>query len=334
MLAVVLAAGRGSRLGPLTIDRSKAMMPVAGKPMIEHVLDMLAAGGVDHGIIVAHPEDRELLGYLERSSWSKRIHLGYQEQRLGMVHALECAVPQIDEEGASDFLLASCDNLYPEGHVANLLARHRHNELDAAVTLMWTYPERATASAVAVLQDGLLTDIIEKPDIEAIPTSHASGEALSVPSLYVLSSEVLDYLPYVTPSPRGEREFPDALRLLIADGGRVGGQKVSRRMTLTTPKDFLALNRQVLRSDPACATVDVKAPDDTTIVPPVRIEAGAHVACGCCIGPDTYLENGCRVGANAVVRRAVVMRGGHVERNSIAEASVISGTGRVMRIGG
>jgi len=327
VLAVVLAAGRGSRLGPLTTDRSKAMMPVAGKPMIERVLDMLAAGGVDRGIVVAHPEDRELLTYLDRSSWVNKIRLSYQEQRLGMVQALECAVPQMGEEGASGFLLASCDNLYPKGHVAKLLARYRHNELDAAVTLMWTSHGRATASAVAVLQDHLLTDIIEKPDIETISSYYGSEEALSVPSLYVLSPKVLDYLRQVTPSARGEREFPDALRLLIADGGRVGGQEVGSRMTLTTPQDLLVLNRHVLRRDPTRATVEAKLPAEVTLVPPVRVEAGVHVACGCRIGPETYLESGCQIGAHAIVRRSVIMRRGQVEPDSVVEASVISHTG-------
>jgi NDP-sugar pyrophosphorylase family protein len=324
MLAVVLAAGRGTRLGHLTTDRSKAMMPMAGQPMIGHVLDMLGEGGVEDVIVVAHPGDLELVTYLSRSSRSIRIQLTYQDERLGMAHALECASTLIRQMEAPEFLLASCDNVYPEGHVASLITYRREAELNAALTLMWTSREKAIASAVVVLEDGLVTDIIEKPDLEKMPRYDARGEALSAPSLYALSPQVLDYLPQVTQSPRGEREFPDALRLLIEHGGQVGGRTIGSRMTLTAHEDLLALNRRVLKSDPARAAVEARIPADVTVLPPVRIEAGASVGSGCRIGPNTYLEAGCYVGAKAVVRRSIVMRSGVVEPNRVVEDAVVS----------
>lgn len=327
MLAVVLAAGRGTRLGPLTADRSKAMMPVAGQPMIERVLNMLAEGGVEAVIVVAHPADQELERHLSRSSVAAKIQLAYQDRRLGMAHALECASPLIREMEAPEFLLASCDNLYPEGHVASLIAHREERELDAALTLLWTAREKAATSAVVVLEDSLVVDIIEKPDPDEMPSYGRPGKALSAPSLYALSSQVLDYVARVTPTARGEREFPDVLHLLIADGGEVGGQTVGSRTTLTTPHDLLALNCQVLRDHPACATVEVKIPGDVTIVPPVRIEAEADVASGCHIGPETYLEGGCRIGHGAVMRRSVVMRGGWVKPNCVVEESIVSAAG-------
>ncbi len=327
MLAVVLAAGRGNRLLPLTNHRSKAMMPVAGKPMIARVLDMLEEGGVERAIVVAHPSDLGLIDYLARSSWAARCQLVYQEQRLGMAHALECASPLLRETGVSEFLLASCDNLCPEGHVAKLVARHRERDIEATLTLMWTPGEEATASAVVVLRDGLVADIIEKPDLEEIPFCNEHGETLSAPPLYALSSRVLDYLPRVPLSRRGEREFPDALRLMIADNGDVGGQMMGKRMTLTNPQDLLALNRHFLQSDPACAVVEAEIPADVAILPPVRIAREASVASGCQIGPDAYLEGGSRVGAEAIVHRSIVMHGGSVKPKCVVDDAVISRVG-------
>lgn len=327
MLAVVLAAGRGTRLGPLTTDRSKAVLPVAGKPMIARVLEMLAVGGVERVIVVVHPGDVELLNHLVHSPWAPQCRFAYQEHRLGMAHAVECASPLVRQSQAPEFVLASCDNLYPWGHVAGLIARRRQSRLDAALTLLWTPRERATASAIVVRQAGLVTDIIEKPDLKEIPSYNGREEALSAPSLYALSPRVIDYLPQVTQSPRGEREFTDALRLLIADGGKVGGQTVSSRMTLTRPQDLLALNRYVLRSDSHCAKVEARVPSSTTIVPPVRIEAGASVASGCVIGPDAYLESGSHIGPGSSVRRSVIMRGGSVSENRIVDGLVITQAG-------
>lgn len=222
------------------------------------------------------------------------------------------------------FVLASCDNLYPDGHIAALIARQRKGALDAVLTLVWMARKEATATAVAFVQNGWVRSIIEKPDPDEIPTSEQGDRVLGVPSLYALSRGVLDHVPRVPVSPRGEREFPDALRLLIEDGGRVGGQLVENRLTLTHPDDLLAVNRHVLRTDPLAAAVQADLPGDVTIVQPVRIDAGVRVASGCEIGPEVYLETDCSLGANAVVRRAVVLHGGRVEAGRIVEGTVIA----------
>jgi NDP-sugar pyrophosphorylase family protein len=300
------------------------MMPVAGKPMIARVLDRLAAGGATHFILVVHPRMTDLLKYASDSAWADEIQLVYQQQRLGMVHALECAAPDIRETGAADFLLTACDSLYPKDHLVHLVARHRRDSLNATLTLMWVAPEKATSSAVVVVEDRRIANIIEKPRLEEMPSYGNCQKALSAPSLYALSPRVLEYLSAVTPSSRGERDFPDALRLLIEAGGRVGGQLVEDRMTLTYPDDLLVINRYVLHSDPTCATIETTMPDNVIITPPVRIEAGTTVGSRCRIGPEVYLETGCSLGPSAVVRRAVVLRSGVVEAGQMVSETVIA----------
>lgn len=323
MLAVILAAGRGTRLGTLTANRSKAMMPIAGKPMIVRVLDMLAAGGAERFIVVVHPSDRELIDELGQPSRATRIQLAYQDQRLGMADAVESAAPLIRTDGAPEFLLASCDNLYPQGHVRRLIAHRRRFGLDAALTLNWTSHQEATSSAIIVMRNGLVQDIIEKPHRQQIPSYNRDSKALIAPSLYVLSRHILDYLPKVTLSSRREREFPDALRLLIADRGKVGGQIVEERMTLTRREDLLAINRHFLQSTPNRAAIEADIPADVSVAPPVLIEAGAQVGARCKIGPEVYLETGSRVDREAIVHRAVVLRGASVEAEKLIDESVI-----------
>ncbi|MFO7743200.1 MAG: NDP-sugar synthase [Anaerolineae bacterium] len=324
MLAVVLAAGRGMRLGRLTDDRPKALMPIAGKPMIARVLDMLEAEGVDRFIVVVHPEDKELLEELTRSSRKTRIWQAYQAERRGMADAVGCAAPLVQRTGAAEFLLASCDNLYPPRHPSNLIVRRREERLDAALTLMWTSQQEVASSAGVVVEDGLVTDIAEKPAANQIPSYGGHLRALSAPSLYALTPLILDYVPRVPLSRRNEREFPHALRLLIADGGRVGGQLVKDRMTLTHPRDLLDINRHFLRAAPEAAVIRPQIPPDATVVPPVRIEAGAQVGARCRIGPEVYLETGCSVQRGAVVRRAVVLRGASVKAQQVVDGSVIA----------
>jgi bifunctional UDP-N-acetylglucosamine pyrophosphorylase/glucosamine-1-phosphate N-acetyltransferase len=324
MLAVILAAGQGTRLGILTARRSKAMMPIAGKSMIVRVMDMLAAEGAERFIVVVHPTDQELIDELEQSSRSTRTRLAYQDQRLGMADAVESAASLIREDEDREFLLASCDNLYPQGHVDRLITHHRSCRLDAALTLKWASKQEALSSALVVIRDGLVQDIIEKPSPEQIPAYHGAKKALTAPSLYVLSHCILDYLPRVKASSRREHEFPDALRLLIADGGKVGGQVVEERMTLTRREDLLTINRHFLQSTPGLAVIDADTPPSVKVVPPVLVEASAKIGPGCEIGPEVYLEAGATVREEAVVRRAVVLRGASVAVNQFVDESVIA----------
>ncbi len=325
MLAVILAAGRGTRLRPLTDNRSKPMMPIASQPMVERVLDMLAQGGIERFIVVADPQDRALIEHINRSSRAAQVRLAYQERQLGMAHAVECAAPLVREAHAPSFLLASCDNLYPQEHIPALIERRHQHNLDAALTLMWIPRERASATGLVVLNEReRVTKIIEKPKPAQIPRYDGTDEVLAAPSLYVLSTRVLDYLAQVPISPRGEREFPDALRLLIEDGGAVGGRVVQWRMTLTRPPDLLAINRHILRQDPACARVEADLPEKIDINPPVRIDPGVRLGDGCRIGPEVYLERGCTVGAGATVQRAVVLRGATVKAGGLVEDTVVS----------
>lgn len=94
-------------------------------------------------------------------------------------------------------------------------------------------------------------------------------------------------------------------------------------MTLTCPADLLALNRYFLRHDPTCATIEAGLPGDTTIIPPVRIEAGVELGPGCRIGPEVCLEACSRVGAGATLRRAVVLRGAVVAAGAVVAGVVL-----------
>jgi len=297
------------------------MLPVAGQPMIARVLEMLSHGGVGRFVVVVHPDDAPLIELLGGSEWASRVDLAYQVRREGMAAALQCAVPFIQASGDGEFLLAACDNLYPEGHVSALMAYRRFHALDAALTFLQVSREQIPTLAVVAMDGQLVTSIVEKPRPEDAPSD------LGVPSLYALSNRILRHLPHVPVSSRGEREFPDVLRLAIEAGDRVGGLTVSQRMTLTRPADLLALNIDRLRADSAAVGIDIAFPEDVVIHHPVRVESGAEIGRGCQLGPDVYVETGGRIGPGARVRRTVILRGAAIPAGASVEDTVVSGTG-------
>jgi len=307
MQAVVLAAGHGTRLGHLTAHRSKAMLPVLGQPLVGRVLEGLWGAGLRRFVVVGGPEDHALANYLHSGVVPGAVSFVVQPERRGMAHALSCAAPLI--QGA--FVLVACDNLVHNDFVTVLVSHLSETSADGVLTLLHMSPERLQHSAaVELTTEGRVRRIVEKP----LPGS-VQSDAGSI-ALYAFGPALMDYLD-VQISPRGEQELQDAIQALIEAGGEVRGLFAPGRRTVTRPADLLALNLHYLDQG-VDADVQAVLPTDVTLLPPVRIEAGARVAGGArsVLGPRVYLESGCRIGTGVVLRDAVVLRGSVVPNGS------------------
>jgi NDP-sugar pyrophosphorylase family protein len=315
---VILAAGKGSRLHPITLKRSKAMLPILGKPIVERVMETLCANGIKDFILVVSQDDRDIIKYFdEESELEANITFVVQEERLGMANALQRAAPFIHQ----DFVLSACDNLAPVQHVAELIERQQADEtIHATLSLMHIDPSSVSKTGIVEMVDGQVTHIVEKPHPEEAPSDIAS-----LP-LYVFTPRILDYLPQVPVSPRGEYELQDAIQMLIeADGGVQGVFFVESRLTLTGPDDLLAINRHYLLNGydrPQLAPFTVG--NNTHLITPLRIEQGTVIGEGCVIGPRVYIERDCHIGSNVTIKDAVVLRESAIEDGAMIVGQVVS----------
>jgi glucose-1-phosphate thymidylyltransferase len=299
MQGVILAAGKGKRLHPITTQRSKAMAPVAGKPMVARVLDTLVENGVSEIIVLVSPDDQELAPYFQQYVTNVALRFVVQPERLGMAHALRLAAPYL----SGLFVLSACDNLTPATHVAELLAQQQASAADATLSLMTIDIAQASSTGIVDWRDGLIRRIVEKPKPAEAPSNIAS-----LP-LYLFSPRILDYLPRVKLSPRGEYELQDAIQMLIDDSGRVTGVLTPHRVQLTNAADLLALNRHYLETEAAAAQVlTSQIGPGTRLIAPVRLEPGCTIGANATIGPYVCLEAGCQVGDHAVLSDVVALR--------------------------
>ena len=301
MQGVILAAGKGSRLQPITLTRSKAMLPILGKPIVERVMEHLAVNGVKDFILVVSPDDLHITRYFRRESELQvEVRFVYQPKRLGMADALRWAAPLITD----DFILSACDNLVSAEHVGRMVAAWQESpHPNGLLTLMPVKPEGSGSTGIVEMAGPWIKRIIEKPRPEEAPS-----DISSLP-LYCFSRRILDYLPEVSPSPRGEYELQDAIQMLIDRDGRVGGVMCEGRLTLTSPADLLAINRQYLMSgdsQPQLAPFTVGP--NTQLITPLRIERGTTIGANCVIGPNVYVERDCRIGEGVTIRNAVLLR--------------------------
>lgn len=314
---VILAAGKGSRLHPITTRRSKAMLPILGQPIVERVMEGLWDNGVDAFILVVSPDDADIVGYFTHESpLGKHVIFVEQRERLGMAHALQQATPHIQ----GPFVLSACDNLVPRDHIAELISSHladpsRH----ATLSLMQVPPELISRTGIVALDGEWVAQIVEKPEPHQAPSDVAS-----LP-LYVFEPHILDYLSEVPLSPRGEYELQDAIQMLIDGGGKVRGILTDSRLTLTDADDLLAINQHYLLNGserPHLAPYTVGP--NTQLITPLRIEPGTTIGANCVIGPRAYIERDCTIGSNATIRDAVVLRGAVIPSGSTIEGQVMS----------
>jgi dTDP-glucose pyrophosphorylase len=315
MQGVVLAAGKGSRLQHLTLGRSKAMLPVLGKPIVERVMLDQVANGIDDFIVVVSPDDRDITHYFRvESNIKTEVRFVYQPQRLGMANALSCAAPLIRE----DFILSACDNLVSAEHVGRMLdAWEWPDKPNAILTLMPVEQELLGETGVVEMDGPWIKRIVEKPKPEEI-----SSNISSLP-LYCFSQGILDFLPEVRPSARNEYELQDAIQMLINRDGHVGGVMCKKRLTLTNAADLLALNRHYLIQgvDSPQLSPQTVGPN-TQLVTPLHIEKRTVIGSGCVIGPNVYIERDCRIGNNVVIRNAVLLRESEVPDGTKVEDRV------------
>jgi NDP-sugar pyrophosphorylase family protein len=300
--AVILAAGRGTRLKEITAKRSKAMAPIVGMPMIARVIDSLQAAGVLRFIVVAAPGDQGLKDFFRASP-----HVIVREQREPRGSGDALRVCEADIEGP--FLVSACDSLLETDDIIAACALFESTQAQAALTVMQVGEDVSLESrSVVRMQGNEVLDFIEKPS-----RSQRVSNITSLP-LWVLSPEIFGELATLVPSPRGEYELPATFNSLIAKGRRVVAHRAVARYDLTTVADLLSLNRMFLRRLSPTIEVHptVSIPEGTKLLAPVRIDEGCLIGEEVELGPEVYLERGAAVASHVTLRNAVVMRDVHV----------------------
>jgi len=317
MQAVILAAGKGSRLQTITTSRSKAMLPILGRPIVERVMLDLEANGIQDFILVVSQDDRYITRYFRQESRIQSdIRFVYQPERLGMANALSYAVPLIQE----DFILSACDNLVSETHIKKILSVwHQEPKINAILSLIKVSVEQIPNSGIVNQEGDWVTRIVEKPNLEEAPSDIAS-----LP-LYIFRKEFIDYLPDVLLSERGEYELQDAIQMLIDRESYARGIIVESRLSLTNPADLLDINRHFLttgNNNPQLQPQTVGA--NTHLITPLHIESGVVIGENCTIGPNVYIERDCQIEANSVICDAILLREAHIHQGTTIRNQVVS----------
>lgn len=206
-LAVVLAAGRGTRMGRLTDDTPKPLIEVAGKSMLARVLEGLAAAGIERAAVVTGyraPQLEEAARHMHGPS----LEFIRQAEPLGTAHAIRLARSFVSHE---PFFFGWSDIVVQPHNYARVLSQGDHD----AVLAVNAIDDPSEGAAVYVDDASRVTRIVEKPPpgTSTTPWNNAG--------LGVLGPAIWAHIDAIEPSPRGELELADALTTLLAAKGDV-----------------------------------------------------------------------------------------------------------------
>jgi len=331
MKAVLLAAGEGVRLQPLTATRPKHLIKVAGKPILQYCLEAVKKAGIEDVIIVTHYMEEAIRNYFGEEQ-KIGLNLSYVKQKsvLGTGNAVNEAESYLD----GDFVLVYGDLLFGQDSVKKVLELFKR-EKPAAV--MGVVPVDNPESYGIIEQDNRknVKRIIEKPNREKAPSNLANA------GIYAFSKDVFDKIRQTRASVRGEWELTDAITLLAKDGGHVLAAHLLKDewFDVGRPWDLLDANNWALKrlTPNVLGTIEngVHLNGLVYVAETARIRSGAYIEGPDFIdeqadgGPNCYIRSGTSIGkrvrvGNAVeIKNSILMDDVHVGHLSYVGDSIL-----------
>ncbi len=307
MKAVILAAGEGNRMRPLTSDRPKVMLPIANRPILEHLLNEVKGAGIAEFIFIVGYCDEQVRSYFGKGEkWGVKIAYSEQRKQLGTADAIRMVEGMVDE----NFLAINGDVIVNRQDIMKLM-KNPHNTVGVIEV---TDPR---GLGMVELSGRKVANIYEKT--ERPPTLWANA------GLYLFTPEVFAAAARTEKSPRGEYEITDTLKILMTAKSGLYYQKLKSWLDLSYPWDLLTANESMLADLKPQNLGEVEANvvlkgavaigkntlvrSGTYIEGPVIIGEDCRIGPNCYLRPATTIGNGCHIGAGVEVKNSIIMNG-------------------------
>ncbi len=292
MKALILAAGRGERLEPITHTRPKPLIPVMNKPLLLHTLDALREIGIKDVVIVVNYLKEKIIREVNEYNRKHYMHIKIVDQNepLGTGHAVKIVEQYINEP----FLLIYGDLFFNKAVLSKLIKIS-----PPAMSLVRV--NNPKDYGVVITNGKYVLDIEEKPDHEVSSNTINAG-------IYYLTPQVFQALDKVEKSPRGEYELTDALRIMIKEGIKIRYivLRDDEWFEIGKPWDILTIHEKLL-GKLKFTHIDGEVEDYVKIKGPVIIEEGALIRSGSYIIGPAYIGRNTVIGPNSYIRPYTVI---------------------------
>jgi UDP-N-acetylglucosamine diphosphorylase/glucosamine-1-phosphate N-acetyltransferase len=320
MQCVILAAGEGKRMRPLTAHRPKVMLPIGNRPMLAHLVDAVVAAGISELVMVVGYEEQSIRSWFGNGA-DRGISIRYVSQRRqnGTADALNTAKDLVSDR----FLMLNGDMILSRDDIAALMG-----EKPPAMGVSTT--DRPEDYGVVTMKGSRVTGLEEK-------SREPQGNLINA-GAYLFDKGIFPLLEKVRHSSRGELELTDAIGHYIEEGS-LTGRHLRTWMDLGHPWDLLTANESFLsRMEPTTAgTIEegvflrgaVSVGEGTVIRSGTYIEGPCVIGKNCRIGPHAYLRgatsigDGCHVGHSVELKNSILLENTKVPHFNYIGDSVI-----------
>ncbi len=323
MKAVILAAGQGTRMGPLTQNRPKVMLPIANKPILSYVVLSARDAGINEFVlVVGYCAETVKEHFGDGSPMNVSIKYAHQKKPLGTADAVRAAHELVEDR----FLMLNGDVIVSPLHIKNLIRQSS----DAAMSARPV--DNPSEFGVLEVCNNRVLRITEKPEKPSTNLANAG--------IYVFPPSIFDAIKRTKLSVRREYEITDSLQLLIDEGADVGYLTLSGNwLDIGRPWDLLDANEYFLSGlqpelrgeiEPlATLKGSVSVGEGTVIrngayiVGPVIIGKNCDIGPNCYIRPSTSIGDDVRIGNAVEVKNSIIMNGTHIGHLSYVGDSII-----------
>ncbi len=327
MDAIILTAGKGTRLHPLTKTVPKPLFPIAGRHLLSHILDSLQKY-VSHVIIVVGHKEHQVRQAIEARNYPFNISWVIQKEQLGTGHALSLCKPYIK---SNHFLMMYGDIFTSLRTISNILKRGK--TLNGLKGIFATKKvEHPSKYGCLLIKDGILESISEKDPNP--PSSFINA------GIMVLPLATFDILRTISESVRGEIEITEGINQLIKKGGQLSIHFIDDYwIDIGYPWDILNANEIAMKnlettekiSFPSGVTIDgpLKIADNVIFRPgtyirgPVVIDENVIVGPNCFLRPGTYLGKNVYIGNGVEVKNSIILENTTIGHLSYIGDSII-----------
>ena len=303
MQAVILAAGEGTRLRPLTYTRPKVMLPIANKPILEHLISELIKVGINEIVLVVGYKDETIRDHFGKEWNGIKISYSMQRKQLGTADALKSASHLVNNE----FLMLNGDAIVGNKDIEEIL------KVDGNVIAVKKVNNPQDFGVVEI-ENGNVKSIIEKPEK---PISNLINAGV-----YKFDKKIFDFIEKTKPSIRGEYEITDSISLAIKQGEMFKAVEIEEWIDIGYPWDMLKANEYVLNKIKGKIEGDVEknvsikgeviVGKDTIIKSGSYIVGPVIIGENCEIGPNSYIKpftaigDNCRIGI-CEIKNSIIM---------------------------
>ncbi|MGZ8692672.1 MAG: sugar phosphate nucleotidyltransferase, partial [Gaiellaceae bacterium] len=321
MKAVVMAGGEGNRLRPLTSNQPKPMVPVVGKPCMEHILELLREHGMNEVIVTVAFLPQAIRSYFgEGETLGMQIGYSVEESPLGTAGSVRLTAKQLDET----FLVISGDALC-DVDLSALVAFHK--EKGAAVTIGLKSVENPLEFGIVVTdEEGRIERFLEKPS-----WGQVFSDTINT-GIYVMEPEVLKHVPIDRPYDFSKELFPYLLEMgrplygYVMDGywQDIGNLDQFRQANFDALEENVRLNIPGIRiRGNVWLGESVEIADLEQIEGPAYIGNYCRISPGATVGSHTVLSNSVTLRERTRVTRSVIDASTHIGRSALIEGAIL-----------